>query len=596
MSARRLPRLATLVVLLAPAVPLGAAPLPQGAEAPAQREEDEEAPEDPLGRGSPRGAVQGFLQAARERDFERAARYLDLSPVPAGERGARGPALARQLKQVLDRVLWVELDRMSSSGEGDPEDMKDADRERLVGTTPPDAPEVAFFLSRGAREPGTDDTPIWRVAPSTVARIPEYYEDFGPGVVGELFPHSLIETAFLEIYLWQWIALVLLVLGAYLAGWAVAAILGRVLRPIVQRSPSTLDDQLVDLLVGPLRLLAAVGVFAGALPLLSLTVPAESFFHGATKVLVVVAMTWLVFRAIDVLAGFTRSRLTGRGQAQATYLIPIGSKALKLALSVLVALSALDTFGFDVTALLAGLGVGGLAVALALRPTLENVFGGIAVLVDEPVQPGQFCRFGDRVGTVEEVGLRSTRVRTLDRTVITVPNSEFSNMQIENYAKRDRMLLETTLGLRYETSAEQLRHVTVKLREMLRAHPKVLPDPFRVRFVGFGAYSLDLEVFCYVDTPDIGEFLAVKEDLLLRTIDVVEASGTCFAFPSSTTYLARDGGLDGQRARAAEDEVRAWREQGELPFPEHDQARLAALAGTLDWPPHGSPTARSAKR
>jgi MscS family membrane protein len=421
--------------------------------------------------------------------------------------------------------------------------------------------------------------------------VPELYARYGPGLVGDLLPRSLVETAVLDVYLWQWIGLILALVAAYLGGWVVASILARIAKPIVARSKSLLDDDLVEDMIGPVRLAVAGGAFAALLPLLKLTVPAEEFFHSVTKLLVIVSITWLVFRAIDLLAEDTRRRMLDRGQESATYLIPTGSKALKFALGVLVLLSALDTFGFDVTTLIAGLGVGGLAVALALRPTLENVFGGIAVLVDEPVRPGQFCKFGDKVGTVEEVGLRSTRIRTLDRTVISVPNSEFSNMQIENYARRDRMRLTTTLGLRYETSADQLRHVTAELRRMLLAHPRVLPDPFRVRFVNFGAYSLDLEIFLYVDTPDYNEFLAVKEDLFLRIIGVVERSGTGFAFPSSTTYLSRDGGLDGEKTKAAEGAVQAWREEQKLPFPDFDAQTTRELRGSLDWPPEGSSAA-----
>jgi MscS family membrane protein len=214
-------------------------------------------------------------------------------------------------------------------------------------------------------------------------------------------------------------------------------------------------------------------------------------------------------------------------------------------------------------------------------------------VADQPVRVGDFCKFGDKVGTIEDIGLRSTRVRTLDRTVVSIPNAEFAQIQLENYAKRDRIRLLCMLGLRYETSPDQLRHVLAGLRRLLLAHPKVLPDPARVRFVGFGAYSLDLEVVAYIATSDWSEFLEIREDIFLRMMDTVGESGTGFAFPSQTTYLSRDGGLDPERTRKAEDEVEVWRQDSRLPFPHFGEATISELDGTLDYPPRGSATAET---
>jgi MscS family membrane protein len=247
-----------------------------------------------------------------------------------------------------------------------------------------------------------------------------------------------------------------------------------------------------------------------------------------------------------------------------------------------------SSLSVNVMALIAGLGVGGIAVALAAQKTIENLFGGVTLIADRPVRPGDFCRFGDRVGTVEEIGLRSTRVRTLDRTIVTIPNAEFSTLQLENFAERDQIRFHTILGLRYETGSDQLRHVLASVRRLLLSHPRVSADPARVRFVQFGAYSLDLEIFAYVRTADWNEFLAIREDLLLRLMDIVEASGTGFAFPSETHYVARDEGLDTEKARLAAEEIRALREQSSLPLPDYAEETKAELSGSLDYPPKGS--------
>jgi len=249
---------------------------------------------------------------------------------------------------------------------------------------------------------------------------------------------------------------------------------------------------------------------------------------------------------------------------------------------------AAEAVGIPIAPLVAGLGVGGLAIALAIRPTLENIIGGLTLFADRPVRVGDFCRYGDEIGTVEQIGLRSTRIRTLERTIVTVPNAEFSQMQLDNFAARDMRLLKTTLGLRYETTPDQLRYVLAELRKLLLGHPKVTPAPARVRFVGYGAYSLDVEIFAYLHCQDQDTFLAIQEDIYLRIADIVTEAGTGFAFPSQTTYFRRDGGVDAERGREAEAKVEDWREHGRLPFPEFDPVLRSKMEDTLDYPPRGA--------
>jgi len=230
-------------------------------------------------------------------------------------------------------------------------------------------------------------------------------------------------------------------------------------------------------------------------------------------------------------------------------------------------------------------------LGFGLQDIFANFFSGLVLLFERPMHVGDLCRFGDQVGTVEAIGLRSTRIRSLDRTVINVPNADFSKKEVVNYTKRDQILLRTTIGLRYETTDEQLRYVLVKMRELLLSHPKVAEDPARVRFIGYGDYSLDVEIFAYVKAEDWSEFLSIQEDVLLRLMRIVEESGTGFAFPSQTTYLARDSGLDSERTASAEAEVQSWRSAKELPFPDFSDYQRWKLRDKLDFPPAGSPHA-----
>jgi len=304
--------------------------------------------------------------------------------------------------------------------------------------------------------------------------------------------------------------------------------------------------------------------------------------------LFILALAWFLLRILDLIAEMVDLRLINRGQDNAKFLLAPTRKILKGIVIGFAAIAFLDNLGLDVTALIAGLGIGGIAIALAAQKSLENLFGGITLYADQPLRVGDFCRFGNTVGTIEEIGLRSTRLRTLDRTVVAIPNGELSGLQIENFARRDKIWYHPRIGLRYETTPDQIRFILVEVRRMLYAHPKVDPDPARIRFVGFGESSLDLEIFAYVRTADYGEYLEVAEDLNLRIMDIIERAGSGFAFPSQTMYVEHGEGLDPERARAAEDEVGRWREHNELFLPNFPPQAVAELKGSLDYPPKGS--------
>ena len=264
-------------------------------------------------------------------------------------------------------------------------------------------------------------------------------------------------------------------------------------------------------------------------------------------------------------------------------------RLLGLVIASIILIYAAEFFGMSIAPLIAGLGVGGIAIAMAVRPTLENILGGLTLFADRPVRVGDFCRYGSEIGTVQEIGLRSTRIRSLERTLVTIPNAEFAQMKLENFAARDRRLLRTTLHLRYETTMDQLRYVLAELRKLLVGHPLVTESPARVRFVAFGDYSLDVEIVAYLRCQDQDTYLAIREDILLRVADVVSESGTSFALPTQTLSVGRDAGLDAKRSERAEAKVDEWRQAGTLPFPQLDADVRDELQDRLDYPPEGSP-------
>jgi MscS family membrane protein len=541
-------------------------------------------PPDPFNRGTPRGSLYGFALASRQGDYERAAEYLDLRRLPPEDR-ERGPEIARQLRATLGRVLAVDFATFSDRPEGFSDDGLPAWQEEL-GVVKTRQGQATLLLQRVPRE--GDGIGIWKISSDTVARTAELYEEFGPGRIEAWLPPVLFEVRFLRLLLTHWLGLVALVIVGWLVSLMLAGTTTRLLGRVVTRRDRALDERIVRVVRGPVRLALTLLVFAIGMPYLTLDLPVQEFLRSVERLLWIVATAWLIFRFIDIGAIALRIQAERhRNVGLLPALVPLQriSKILVVAIGVLAVMA---TLGVNITTALAGLGVGGIAVALAAQKSLENLLGGLNLFADQPVRVGDLFRYGDQIGTVEEIGLRSTRVRTLDRTVVTIPNADFSNLQLENYARRDRMRLRTLIGVRYETTPDQLRYLLARLREILLAHPRVTDDPARVRLVAFGAYSLDLEVFAYVDTFDWDEFLAIREDVYLRFMDAIKEAGTGFAFPSSTTYLGRDDGLDGERARHAEERVAAWREEGVLPFPNFpDRVRREAW-NSLDWPPRGS--------
>jgi MscS family membrane protein len=298
----------------------------------------------------------------------------------------------------------------------------------------------------------------------------------------------------------------------------------------MRHSSTSLSEGLLRTSRAPARLLLTVLLFSAAQSVLGLSVVAGAAFGSLERGIASVAIAWWLIRTIDLLAVELHPRLLHRGQRSLAPLIIALRQVAKVLILVFLAVTLLHTAGFDVTTLLAGLGIGGIAVALAAQKSIENLFGGVTLFLDRPVRIGDPCRFGDRVGTVEEIGLRSTRVRTPDRTLVVVPNSEFSSLQLENLGSRDKIWFHPTLSLRSDTRPDQMKHILSELTEMLAHYDRVESSSVSVRFVGFGAYSLNIDVSAYILTDDWSNYLTVAEDLQLRCMEIIERAGSGLAF------------------------------------------------------------------
>ena len=531
--------------------------------------------DDPLGRSTPQGTVVGFLRAMQREDYERAADYLDTR-----QTGKRAEQLARELSYILNEGMSTVTSALSPKPEGNLQDNLSDNRE-LVGTVRTKRGEYKVLLERVQRE---NNPPIWLFSSETLRLVPQIYEDIDIPWVERHLPAVLTEARVAGQPLYRWIVpLVVLPLAIFLGRLVARAILAFLREPLRSRFGEAVMGKLRGI-GNPLMLLfSAAAVYLISLGSASLLTRLFWSFMGST--MAVVGLTWLLLFVIDAAAAVIEQR---RPEA-ANAVIRLSATLLK-ALAVVVGLVVIFYYfaGINLTAVVAGLGIGGIAVAFAAQKTIENFFGGLFLVWDKPVRLGDYCKAGEHAGTVEHIGLRSTLIRTLNRTVVSIPNGQLSSISVENFTLRDRFLFRHTLNLRYETTADQLRFLLTSIRELLYRHPRVDSSTARARLVAFGASSLDVEIFAQIVETEVAEFLAVQEDLLLRIMDLVAASGSGFAFPSRTLYMAKDAGLDGEKGREAAERVDRWRREGELPFPDHRPVRVSQLEGTLDYPPEGS--------
>ncbi len=356
-------------------------------------------------------------------------------------------------------------------------------------------------------------------------------------LAGHLLP-PLLAPGPLGLLWWQWLGAIPLLVLAWLLGHTVARVLRSGFRAATRRTATTWDDLLLERLGAPLTATCSLIAVTVLLPVLDLSAPAIDAVHRDVRIALYVVLFWATWRLIEV----GRQMLTGSAWAvrvpSSRSLLPLGARLAKVVVAAFALVAILSSLGFPVTSLIAGLGIGGLALALAAQKTVENLFGAFSIGIDQPFREGDFVKVTDFVGTVEAIGLRSTRFRTLDRTIVTLPNGRLADMRLESYSARDRMRLAMVVGLVYETTGDQMRTVLAGLERALRAHPKFWPDAVVVRFREFAASSLDIEVMAWFQTPEWSEFQKIRQDILLKFMDVVESAGTSFAFPTTTVHLA----------------------------------------------------------
>lgn len=497
---------------------------PQPEPAPAATQQP---PEDPLGRSTPYGTVIGFLRAVADNNLTTAVQYLD-TRLPENQ----AEDLAKQLKAVLDASLSTSIEGLSKEESGNLRDNLRTTREKIgvVRTSVGDLDILLDHVQRG-QGPG-----IWLFSADTLAQIPNIYAHLETHDFARFLPETLRKVEFFGLPLWRWIYIIAAIALAILLSSLVTRLL-LLLFGITFREGQLLNkNEIVRRLKQPIRiLLLSLAVWTGGL--YSLSVLARHRWNLTAQILVVLGLAWLLICLVNLGAEAETRRSIAQGLPDRVAVINLVRRLFKILVAFVVLLVLLHGAGVNISAMLAGLGIGGIALALAAQNTLADFFGGISVISRKTIRVGDYCRLADQVGTVEDIGLSSTRLRTLDRTVISIPNAKVAQLASENFALRDSFWFHHILSLRFDTPQPQIERVLADVETVIGQYSSIKPGTSRVNLIGIQGASYQIEIFAYLMATDYNQFIVYQQSLLLRILATISDAGARLAFPSSTTFL-----------------------------------------------------------
>ncbi len=485
---------------------------------------------DPLGRSTPDGTVLGFLDAARNGRYKDASQYLQL---PQEARATNGERIAQQLYKLMESAFVERMGVISGHLEGSRQIGVPRDRER-IGAFRINGNDTNVDL---VHVPDPTAGQIWLFSSAVVANVPHLFaqaEADGAELGSSRFPAV---SRIFDSSLRSLIALILLVPISLALAWVVVFTLRSIARISKRWRKNGITKDVLRASTAPATLILAVVFHHLGVYLLGAPIVTRLHYQKITSIILVAAVAWLVFRLINGWSERARVQaLDGSGYRSGSIVL-LGQRIFKVLAVIVAGLVVLSILGFEITTALAGLGIGSIAIAFAAQKTLENLLGGISILSDEVIRIGEVCQIGDRQGTVEDISLRSTRIRTLERTELSVPNGQLANMNVENISRRDKSLFHTKIGLQYGASPAQLRALLAEIRSLLREHPNVGSDVLRVGLVSFEETRLDVVVECHILTSKLDEFMAIREHLLLRIMELVADAGIQLALPGRLLYM-----------------------------------------------------------
>jgi MscS family membrane protein len=486
----------------------------------------EPVPVDPLGRESPYGCVIGFLQAVTDNNLAKAAQFLDTKlPEPQAEQ------LAQQLKVVLDTGLSSSINGLSHDPQGNIADDLRVTREK-VGIVKTPKGNLDILLDRIKRPQAAT---IWLFSDETLARIPDTYANLQKRDLTSQLPPLLVKVVFLGLPLWRWLVIFAGILLAILLATSVARLLLIVFKVFLTRGHVPNEDEVLHRLKQPLRILL-LSVALWIAETYSLSVLARHYWTAAAFTLGAIGSAWFLAGLFDLAADAGQRHSVATGATGQVAAINLGRRLVKILIVFVMLLILLKGAGVNVSAMLAGLGIGGIALALAAQNTLQDLFGGISIISRDTIRVGDYCRLGDETGTIEDIGLSATRLRTMDRTVVSMPNAKVAQLSSENFTLRDKFWFHHLLSLRYDTSKSQIEQILTNVLALLRESTKVEDGSFRVNFIGLREASFEIEIFAYILVASYPEFLVRQQELLLEVLTIVADSGTHLMVPLQLPY------------------------------------------------------------
>jgi len=507
---------------------LGVAALPVNAQETADPPAD--VPEivvDELDRGTPMRSGSGFTAAVEKGDYETAGEYLDLRNLRGDATELTGAQLARRLSIILKRANWVDVDTLVDHPEGRRNDNLPGYRDS-IGVILDAGKERRLLMQK---VPRGDGAYIWKVSNSTVSLIPQLYAEYGYPKIVEEVRRKLPNVVILGYELFKWVIVLLVAVSAY----AVVFVLALAIRRFFGDPGSTSRRRVFRFLVAPFGIWMTVMAMNVTATWLGRGEAAEQM-ERASPIAILITV-WVAFTTINLFRDIYSRHLQRIDRPGALVLLQPAGNAVKLLVLIVALLVYLDKLGINITTVLAGLGVGGIAVALALQKPLEDVFGAITLYTQQPIRVGDFCRIGDNLGTIESIGLRTTRIRTLQNTVIAAPNGKVAGEPIDNISARERILYWPKLRLRYDTTPEQIQQVLDGIRDLLGSHERVSQGDFRVRFKEIAEDAFLIEVYAHLETRVWTEYLEFVEELNLRFLEIVAEAGTSLALPARALHI-----------------------------------------------------------
>ena len=463
----------------------------------------------------------GFLAAVDSGQFGVAAQYLDLRNLPETVTQYEPEQISNGFAIVLQRALWIDLEKLSDQPEGYAADGLPNFRDELGVITSRDG-KLQLLLQR---VPGdTEGSPVWKVSNATLAKLPELYDEYRYDAYVEYLYRHLPHISILGIELFKWAAALAVTLGSapfvLLLCWLLARIIVKPDRPM--------HAKVRRFLLRPVAVFIVLMILDLILRDLGIGLEAQKITNAGT--LIILVSLWLLWSGVNLGRDLYIQRLISANREGGVALVHPLASGLKIVFVLVGSLMWLDNLGYEITALLTGLGIGGVAVALVLQKPLEDVFGAITLYTQQPIRIGDFGRFGAMSGTIEEIGLRTTRIRTLENSVVAVPNMRLASEPIENLSVRTKILYQPVLRLRNDTSQQQIERVIEEVRALLSSHPRILAEGARVRFQSIGAEALEVQVFAYVDEKTWPAYLEVAEALNFRILDILAAADVHLAF------------------------------------------------------------------